>query len=142
MLLNNRKKIIMGVIGHDIHSVSNILIEQALKKEDFDVLNLGVDIQPYYFRDSIIEFGADALLISSLNGEWKYWIPKLTHCLKPLKTKPILYLGGNILSLNNKESKKELSKLKTFGIERVFDKEQNFNNFLSYLNKDLHHNVL
>ncbi len=138
MSVNNSKKIVMGVLGHDIHSVSNILIYQALKKLDYDVLNLGVDTQPNFYKDAIIEFGADALLISSLNGEWKYWLPRLKKSLSPLITKPVLYLGGNILSLNKEESELELFKIKSYGFKRVFDRNKNFDYFFNCLKKDLH----
>ena len=137
MIINNNKKIVMGVIGHDIHSVSNILMHQALKKLDYHVLNLGVDNQPNFYKDAIIEFGADALLLSSLNGEWKYWLPKLKKSLHFLKTKPLLYLGGNILSLNKKESELELFRIQSYGFKRVFDRNKNFNYFFKCLKKDL-----
>ncbi len=137
MFLNNNKKVVMGVIGHDIHSVSNILMQQALKNSDYDVLNLGVETQPNFYKDAIIEFGADVLLISSLNGEWKYWIPKLKKSLSLLKTKPILYLGGNILSLNRRESELELFKIQNYGFKRIFDRNKNFDYFLNCLEKDL-----
>ena len=32
--------------------------------------------------------------------------------------------------------------IKVISVENNFPEKQNFNNFLSYLNKDLHHNVL
>ncbi len=141
MIINNKKKIVMGVIGHDIHSVSNILMHKALKDSDYDVLNLGVDNHPDLYKDAIIEFGADVLLISSLNGEWKFWLPILQKSLNPLKTKPLLYLGGNIFSLNKKESEIELYKIKSYGFKRVFDRNKNFDNFFYYLKKDLNENT-
>ena len=108
MFINRQKKIVIGVIGHDIHSVAIKLLEMELENKDYSVLNLGVDTEPILFKDAAIEFGADAVLISSLNGEWKHWLPQFIELYKNINDKPIFYLGGNIFSSNKEEKKKEL----------------------------------
>ena len=67
------KRIVMGVIGHDIHVVSNRIIAIALREYGYSVCNLGVDNNAENFVDAAKEFDADAVIVSSLNGEAEYW---------------------------------------------------------------------
>ena len=137
MLSNKQKKIVIGVIGHDIHSVAVKLLEIELVNHDYKVLNLGVDTEPEIFKDAAIEFGADAVLISSLNGEWKHWLPQFANISKDINEKPLYYLGGNIFSSNKVERDKELKTIQASGIKKVFDKNKNFKNVTNQLIKDL-----
>ncbi len=66
-------KIVIGVIGNDIHVVANRLIEISLKERGFQVFNLGVNTYLEEFLDAVIESDSDVLLISSLNGEAEGW---------------------------------------------------------------------
>lgn len=137
MILNKQKKIIIGVIGHDIHCVAIKLLEMELENNDYCVLNLGVDTEPELFKDAAIEFGADAVLISSLNGEWKHWIPQFSNISKDINEKPIYYLGGNIFSSSKFQKNQELKLIKTCGFKKVFDKNHDFKKVTKQLKKDL-----
>ena len=108
-----------------------------LENNNYNVLNLGVDTEPELFIDAAIEFGADAVLVSSLNGEWKHWKPKFTQLSKNITDKPLCYLGGNILSNCKLERKKQLKFIEGCGFEKVFDKNKDFSEVTNQLQKDL-----
>jgi methylmalonyl-CoA mutase cobalamin-binding domain/chain len=62
-------RIVMGVIGHDIHVISNRIIAIALGEYGYAVCNLSVDNTAENFLDAAVEYKADAVVVSSLNGE-------------------------------------------------------------------------
>ncbi len=62
----NGIKIVMGTIEGDIHDLGKNIIIYLLKSVGFDVIDLGVDIQPEVFLKSIIETKAHILGISVL----------------------------------------------------------------------------
>ena len=70
-------KVVIGVVGNDIHVVANRLIDISLQARGFEVFNLGVNTYLEEFIDAVIETNADVLLISSLNGEAEGWCREL-----------------------------------------------------------------
>ena len=66
-------KVVTGVVGNDIHVVANRLIDLSLQARGYEVFNLGVNTHLEEFFDAAVETDADALMISSLNGEAEGW---------------------------------------------------------------------
>ena len=64
----NTKTVVLGVIGSDCHAVGNKIIEHALTREGFNVINIGVMVSQDEFIDAAIETGANAILVSSIYG--------------------------------------------------------------------------
>ena len=62
------KTIVIGVIGADVHAVGNKIIEYVLKKEGYNVVNIGVLSSQEDFINAAIETNADMILVSSLYG--------------------------------------------------------------------------
>ncbi|MDX1359066.1 MAG: methylaspartate mutase subunit S, partial [Clostridia bacterium] len=60
--------IILGVIGADVHSVGNRILEYAFAEAGFNVVNLGVMVSKQEFIDSAVETAASAIIVSSLYG--------------------------------------------------------------------------
>ena len=63
-----KKKIVLGVIGSDVHAVGNRILAYALEQAGFEVINLGVMVSQEEFIAAAIETAADAILVSSLYG--------------------------------------------------------------------------
>ena len=132
---NNR--IVIGVIGHDIHVVSNRIIEIALKEYGYKVCNLGVDNIPENFIDATEEFEACAVIISSLNGEARYWCKEIGKIFKTKnKSKVLKYLGGNLVVGTQPTHEIEDEFLK-YGFDRVFHRPPNLEVLFDSLKKDL-----
>ena len=56
------KRIVIGVIGNDIHVVANKVIARGLRIAGYNVCNLGVSNMPQDFIFAAIEFEADIFL--------------------------------------------------------------------------------
>lgn len=64
----NRKTIVTGVIGADVHAVGNKILTYALEEAGFKIINLGVMVSQEEFIEAAVETNADAILVSSLYG--------------------------------------------------------------------------
>ena len=64
-----KKKLILGVIGADVHAVGNTILNRAFLDAGFDVTNLGVLVPQEEFIQAAVEVGADAIIVSSLYGQ-------------------------------------------------------------------------
>lgn len=64
----NGKKLVIGVIGSDVHAVGNKILYYAFTNAGFDVTNLGVMVSQEEYIGAAIETGADAIVVSSLYG--------------------------------------------------------------------------
>ena len=64
-----KKKLVIGVIGADVHAVGNAILNRAFLDAGFDVTNLGVLVPQDEFIKAAVEVGADAICVSSLYGQ-------------------------------------------------------------------------
>ena len=64
----DKKTIVTGVIGADVHAVGNKILTYALEQAGFNVVNLGVMVAQEEYIEAAIETKADAILVSSLYG--------------------------------------------------------------------------
>jgi len=62
----DKKKLVLGVIGADVHAVGNKILYHAFTEAGFDVTNLGVMVSQEEFISAAIETDADAIIVSSL----------------------------------------------------------------------------
>ena len=62
------KTVVIGVIGSDVHAVGNKVIDYALNKAGFNVVNVGVLSTQEDFINAAIETNADCIMVSSLYG--------------------------------------------------------------------------
>ena len=60
-----KKKLVLGVIGADVHAVGNAILNRAFLDAGFDVTNLGVLVPQEEFIKAAVEVGADAIIVSS-----------------------------------------------------------------------------
>ncbi|MFV0586401.1 methylaspartate mutase subunit S [Bacteroides reticulotermitis] len=93
-----KKTIVTGVIGADVHAVGNKIITYALENEGFNVVNLGVMVSQEEYIAAAIETNADVILVSSLYGHGEIDCNGLREkCDEAgLKSIPLL-VGGNLV---------------------------------------------
>ena len=90
-------RILLAVIGNDVHVVANRIIDQYLVSQKYVVANLGVACKPDEIIDGILEFSPNIVILSSLNGEAASWAKDFIYMLKENDTScPKLILGGNL----------------------------------------------
>ncbi len=132
-----KKTIVTGVIGSDVHIIGNKILSYALSEAGFKVISLGIFVTQEDFIKAAIETAADAILVSSLNGhgeiECRGFRDKCNEAgLKDI----IIYVGGNLCVGNIPWGVIE----KTFydiGITRVFGPETMPEEAIAVLKKDL-----
>lgn len=132
-------RVVIGVIGDDIHIVGNRIIQLALEESGFRVFNLRTRVRPEQFCQAALEVNADAVFVSSINGEGEYWCSDFRGLFqKAGLNHTLLYVGGNVVV--GKRSKEEVGKLfKRFGFDRVYHQETDISGAIADLREDLTH---
>lgn len=116
----DKKKLVIGVIGADVHAVGISILQQAFEEAGFEVVNLGVMVSQEEYIAAAIETNADAILVSSLYGHGELDCRGLRDKCDESGLKDILlYVGGNIVV--GKQPFDEVEKrFKAMGFDRVF----------------------
>ncbi|WHH61294.1 methylaspartate mutase subunit S [Petroclostridium sp. X23] len=115
-----KKTLVMGVIGADVHAIGNKILEYAFKQAGFNIVNLGVMVSQQEYIKAAIETAADAILVSSLYGHGEIDCRGLREkCDEAGLEKVPLYVGGNLVV--GKTSFEEVEKkFKEMGFYRVY----------------------
>ncbi|MDH6341435.1 methylaspartate mutase sigma subunit [Parabacteroides sp. PFB2-12] len=93
-----KKTIVTGVIGADVHAVGNKIIAYALEKEGFNIVNLGVMVSQEEYIAAALETNADVILVSSLYGHGEIDCQGLREKCDEAGLKGIpLLAGGNLV---------------------------------------------
>jgi len=115
-----QKKLVMGVIGADVHSVGNKILEYAFTEAGFEVINLGVMVSQEEYIKAAVETDADAILVSSLYGHGEIDCPGLREKCDEAGLKDIpLYIGGNLV-IGKTPFKEVEAKFHDMGFNRVY----------------------
>ena len=132
-----KKKIVIGVIGADVHAVGNTIMNRALTDAGFDVTNLGVLVPQEEFIEAAIETGADAILVSSLYGQGEIDCTGFRQKCDEAGLKNILlYAGGNLVV--GKVPADEIERrYKELGFDRAFPPGTDPSVDIEYLYRDL-----
>ena len=116
----DKKTLVIGVIGADVHAVGNRILNFVFKDAGFNVVNLGVGVSLVKFYSSRLEASRVAIESSSR------WSPGQQDCRgmrekcdeAGLKGIPLL-VGGNVVI--GKQVFEEVEKrFKAMGFDRVF----------------------
>lgn len=112
-------KLVLGVIGSDVHAVGNKILENILVEEGFEVTNIGVLSPQEDFINAAIETAADLIIISSLYGHGEIDCRGMREkCIEAGIDDIPLYVGGNLVV-----GKKDFNEVKiTFEEEMGFTK--------------------
>lgn len=114
------KKIVIGVIGADVHAVGNKIMDRALSDAGYEVINLGVTVSQEEFINAAIESDADAILVSSLYGQGELDCRGMREKCKEAGIADILlYVGGNVVIGKQKFDDVE-KRFKDMGFDRCF----------------------
>jgi len=132
-----KKKLILGVIGSDVHAVGNKILYHVFTQAGFDVTNLGVMVSQKEFIEAAIEVDADAIIVSSLYGHGELDCRGLRdRCVEYGLDDILLYVGGNIVV--GKQNFEEVEKrFHEMGFNRVFPPGIAPEAAIECLNKDL-----
>ena len=116
----DKKKLVIGVIGADVHAVGISILQHAFEEAGFEVVNLGLMVSQEEYIAAAIETNADAILVSSLYGHGELDCRGLRDKCDESGLKDILlYVGGNIVV--GKQPFDEVEKrFKAMGFDRVF----------------------
>lgn len=131
------KKLVMGVIGADVHSVGNKILEYAFHEAGFEVVNLGVMVTQEEFVKAAVETDADAVLVSSLYGHGEIDCPGLREKCDEAGLENIpLYIGGNLV-VGKAPFGEVDAKFKAMGYSRVYPPGTLPDTAIADLKKDL-----
>lgn len=132
-------RIIIGVIGDDIHIVGNRIMQLALEEYGFTVFNLRTRNRPEHFCQAALETNAHAVFVSSVNGEGEYWCSDFRKQFNEVGLGEIfLYVGGNIVVGKRRQEDVD-SLFKQYGFDRVYHQQPDISVAIADLQKDLSH---
>lgn len=98
MKYDDKKTIVLGVIGSDVHSVGIRILDEAFSEAGFNVVNIGVLSSQEDFINAAIETDADTILVSSLYGHGELDCKGFKEkCVEAGLGDVILYVGGNLV---------------------------------------------
>ncbi len=135
MLRNNR--IVLGVIGADVHAVGNKILEMVLKEAAFETINLGVMVSQEEFINAAVESDAGAIWVSSLYGHGEIDCRGLREkCREAGIGTILLYVGGNLVV--GKRTFDEVEQLfQKMGYDRVYPPGSLPETAIAHLREDL-----
>ncbi len=148
---SNGKKLVIGVIGADVHAVGIRILDFAFTEAGFDVTNLGVMVSQEEYIGAAIETQADAIIVdfhveatSEIQGmgHFLYGHGELDcrgfrdKCDEAGLEGILLYVGGNIVV--GKQDFSEVEKrFHAMGFDRVFPPGTPPKTTINWLKKDL-----
>lgn len=133
-----KKKIVIGVIGADVHAVGNAILNRAFLDAGFDVTNLGVLVPQEEFIQAAVEVGADAILVSSLYGQGEIDCTGMREKCDEAGLKGILlYAGGNLV-VGKVPEEEIVARYRALGFDRAFGPGTDPSIDIACLRKDLH----
>ena len=135
-----KKTLVLGVIGADVHAVGVSILNRAFLDAGFDVVNLGVMVSQEEFISAAIETGADAIMVSSLYGQGELDCRGLREkCDEADLMGILLYVGGNIVIGKHEFSEVE-KRFKDMGFDRAFPPGTDPQTTIDCLKEDFHLN--
>ena len=116
----DKKKLVLGVIGADVHAVGNKILAHAFDLAGFDVTNLGVMVSQEEYIEAALEVNADAIIVSSLYGHGELDCRGLREkCDEAGLEGILLYVGGNIV-VGKQDFCDVEKRFHVMGFDRVF----------------------
>lgn len=133
----NGKKLVIGVIGADVHAVGIRILEFAFREAGFEVTNLGVMVSQEEFIGAAVETAADAIVISSLYGHGELDCRGMRDKMNEAGLEGVLlYVGGNIVV--GKQNFVDVEKrFHDMGFDRAFPPSTPPEETIACLKKDL-----
>ena len=136
--MSNQKKLVIGVIGADVHAVGNKILYHAFTDAGFEVINLGVMVSQEEYIAAAIESNADAIVVSSLYGQGELDCRGMREkCDEAGLEGILLYVGGNIV-IGKQPFDEVVKRFKAMGFNRAFPPGTPPETTIEALKEDLH----
>ena len=133
----DKKTIVTGVIGADVHAVSNKILTYALEQAGFNVVNLGVMVAQEEYIEAAIETKADAILVSSLYGHGEIDCNGLREKCNEAGLKDIPLLAGGNLVVGKQNFEDVEKRFAAMGFTKVYPPGTSIDTTISDLYKIL-----
>lgn len=134
-----KARVVIGVIGDDIHVVGNRIMQLALEESGFTVFNLRTRNRPEHFCQAALETNAHAVFVSSLNGEGEYWCSDFRSRFERIGLPRILlYVGGNVV-VGNRPAEEIETVFRRYGFDRIYHHKPDISVAIADLHQDLRH---
>ena len=133
----DKKTIVTGVIGADVHAVGNKILTYALEQAGFNVVNLGVMVSQEEYIEAAIETKADAILVSSLYGHGEIDCNGLREKCNEAGLKDIPLLAGGNLVVGKQNVEDVEKRFTAMGFTKVYPPGTSIDTTISDLYKIL-----
>ena len=133
----DKKTIVTGVIGADVHAVGNKILTYALGQAGFNVVNLGVMVSQEEYIEAAIETKADAILVSSLYGHGEIDCNGLREKCNEAGLKDIPLLAGGNLVVGKQNFEDVEKRFTAMGFTKVYPPGTSIDTTISDLYKIL-----
>lgn len=92
-------RVVIGVAQDDIHDIGKDIVVSVLRAEGFDVIDLGVDVEPARFVRAVETYAPDILLMSGLMSCTLDYMRQVVEQLeeKGLRERVAVMAGGSIV---------------------------------------------
>ena len=114
------KKIVLGVIGADVHAVGNKILDYAFTSAGFEVINLGVMVSQEEFIAASNEAAADVIVVSSLYGHGELDCRALRQKSDESGLSGIPMIVGGNLVVGKQQFNEVEKRFLDMGFDRVF----------------------
>ena len=134
---DNKKTLVTGVIGEDVHIVGIRILEHALRNAGYEIVALGAQTPAEDFIKAAQEAAADAILISSLSGHANVLVTGFRDkCNEAGMKDIIIYLGGQLI-IGEMEWVEVEKMYKEMGFNRVYQSDVDVSQVIKDLEADL-----
>lgn len=133
----DKKTIVTGVIGADVHAVGNKILTYALEQAGFNVVNLGVMVAQEEYIEAAIETKADAILVSSLYGHGEIDCNGLREKCNEAGLQDIPLLAGGNLVVGKQNFEDVEKRFTAMGFTKVYPPGTSIDTTISDLYKIL-----
>ena len=116
----NKKTIVTGVIGADVHAVGNKILAFALEQAGYNVVNLGVMVSQEEYIEAALETNPDAILVSSLYGHGEIDCNGLREKCNEAGLKNIPLLAGGNLVVGKQDFAEVEKRFMEMGFTKVY----------------------
>lgn len=131
------KRLVIGVIGADVHAVGIRILDFAFKEAGYEVTNLGVMVSQEEFIGAAVETGADAIIVSSLYGHGELDCRGMREKMDEAGLAGmLLYIGGNIV-VGKQDFDDVEKRFKDMGFDRAFPPGTTPEEAIQWLDQDL-----
>lgn len=131
------KRLVIGVIGADVHAVGIRILDFAFREAGYEVTNLGVMVSQEEFIGAAVETGADAIIVSSLYGHGELDCRGLREKMDEAGLAGmLLYIGGNIV-VGKQDFNDVEKRFKDMGFDRAFPPGTTPEEAIQWLDQDL-----